>query len=104
MDVPSAKIWRFSDMGENEELKMLSVSEVRKTIATSLATAFGFVIALLWKEVVLGGLKTAGVTTDVAGEWTGWSIFIGSAVMLTVVLIVFIILVSRWGGRATSTA
>ncbi|MFQ5884096.1 MAG: DUF5654 family protein [Thermoplasmata archaeon] len=91
-------------MGENEEVKMLSVSEVRKTIATSLATAFGFVIALLWKEVVLGGLKTAGVTTDVAGGWMGWSIFISSAAVLTVMMILFIILVSRWGGKATASA
>lgn len=102
--MPSVKARRFLDMGENEEVKSLSVSEVRKTIATSLATAFGFVIALLWKEAVLGGLNTAGVTTDVAGGWMGWSIFIGSAIVLTVVLIVFIILVSRWGSKASASA
>ncbi|UCD91607.1 MAG: hypothetical protein JSV43_04955 [Methanobacteriota archaeon] len=91
-------------MGEDEEVPKLSASEVRKTIATSLATAFGFVIALLWKEAVLGGLNTAGVTTDVAGGWTGWAIFIGSAVVLTVVLIIFIILVSRWGAGSKPSA
>ena len=43
------------------EEKKLSVGEVRKTIAVSLAAAFGFVIALLWNEVVKGGLKVAGI-------------------------------------------
>ncbi len=36
------------------------MGEVRKTIATSLGTAFGFVIALVWSNVVLGGLALTG--------------------------------------------
>src|SRR5207302_6467555 len=42
------------------EEKQLSMAEVRKTIASSLGAAFGFVIALVWSNVVLGGLALTG--------------------------------------------
>lgn len=86
-------------MGEEEEEVRLSVSEVRMTIATSLAAAFGFVIALLWKDVVLGGLATAGI--DLAGgtDLAGWTVGVVTAIVMTVVMIVFIVIISRWGGQ-----
>ncbi|MCJ7464334.1 MAG: DUF5654 family protein [Thermoplasmata archaeon] len=81
-----------------EETKKISVSEVKKTIATALAAAFGFVIALLWVSVVTGGLKVAGIdpTLDTfdLGNWIGYLI---TAIVLTVVMVVLIILVSRLG-------
>ena len=80
--------------------KQLSAREVRLTISTALAAAFGFVIALLWKDVVTGGLKVAGVdTTFVDITLTGWVIFMVLAVVLTVVMVVLIIVVGRWGSK-----
>ena len=80
------------------EDKKLSVDEVKKTIATALAAAFGFVIALLWVSVVTGGLKVAGIdpTLDTfdLGNWIGYLI---TAIVLTVVMVILIILVSRLG-------
>jgi len=81
------------------EEKRLSVAEVRKTISTSLAAAFGFVIALLWNQVVQGGLSAAGVSTAAPKDWAGWAIFVVTAVILTVVMIVFILVIGRWGNR-----
>jgi hypothetical protein len=82
------------------EEKKLSVSEVKKTIATALAAAFGFVIALLWNSVVTGGLKVAGVDPTLStfdlGNWIGYLI---TAIVLTVVMVVLIILVSRLGSK-----
>jgi heme/copper-type cytochrome/quinol oxidase subunit 2 len=82
------------------EEKKLSISEVKKTIATALAAAFGFVIALLWNGVVMGGLKVAGVdpTLDTfkLGNWIGYLI---TAIVLTVVMVLLIILVSRLGSK-----
>jgi hypothetical protein len=82
------------------EEKKLSISEVKKTIATALAAAFGFVIALLWNGVVTGGLKVAGVdpTLDTfkLGNWIGYLI---TAIVLTVVMVLLIILVSRLGSK-----
>ncbi|MFQ6128709.1 MAG: DUF5654 family protein [Thermoplasmata archaeon] len=85
-------------MGEEDE-KKLSVKEVRSTIATSLAAAFGFVIALVWKEVVMGGLVVAGVNLEATPELAGWAYFLVTAVVVTIVMIIFIIVISRWGGK-----
>ena len=83
--------------------RKLSVAEVRKTIATSLAAAFGFVIALLWNTVVQSGFATAGIplgTSATAGNWGGWAYFVVSATVITVVMVIFIVLVGRLAGKA----
>ncbi len=80
--------------------KKLTVSEVRKTIATSLAAAFGFVIALLWNQVVTGGLKVAGVDTTFATiTFMGWIGYLVTALVITIVMILLIILIGRWGNK-----
>ncbi len=79
--------------------KRLSVAEVRKTIATSLGTAFGFVIGLLWNQVVQGGLSLAGVTTTAPSGAIPYVQFIVTAIVVTVVMIIFIILIGRWGSK-----
>jgi len=80
--------------------KKLSVSEVRRTIATSLGTAFGFVIGLLWNSVVMGGLKVGGIdTTFTTINLSGWFGYLITAIVLTVVMVVLIIVISRWGNK-----
>ncbi len=80
--------------------KKLSVSEVRKTISVSLAAAFGFVIALLWNEVVKAGLGVAGVNLSAGtADLVGWLGFTVVAVVITVVMIVLIIVIGRWGNK-----
>jgi hypothetical protein len=80
--------------------KKLSASEVRKTIAVSLASAFGFVIALLWNQVVTGGLKVAGVdTTFVEIDLMGWIGYVVTAIAITIVMILLIIVIGRWGNK-----
>jgi hypothetical protein len=80
--------------------RKLSKGEVKKTIATSLAAAFGFVIALMWNNVVLGGLKVGGIdTTFVDIDLGGWLIYMVIAVVLTVVMVLLIIVVGRWGSK-----
>ena len=84
------------------EEKKLSVADVRRTIATSLAAAFGFVIALLWNTVVQSGFATAGIplgTSATQGNWGGWAYFVVSAIVITVVMVIFIVLVSRLAGK-----
>jgi len=75
------------------------MGEVRKTIATSLAAAFGFIIALMWSNVVFGGLTVAGVSMSPAGGIGGLATFIVTAIVLTVIMIVLIIVISRWGSK-----
>ncbi len=85
------------------EQKELSASEVRRTMATALGAAFGFVIALVWNNVVVGGLATGGInlsSTAAKGDWGAWAIGFITALVLTVVMIVLIILIGRWGSKA----
>lgn len=80
--------------------KKLSVSEVRKTIAVSLAAAFGFVIALLWNEVVKSGLVLAGVDTTLENYGImDWLMYVVVAIVVTVVMIVLIIIFGKWGSK-----
>jgi len=81
------------------EQKQLSRAEVRRTIAASLATAFGLVIALVWSNVVLGGLKTFGVNLDITPTLYGWLYFVVIAIALTILMVTLIVVVSRWGGK-----
>lgn len=82
------------------EEKKLSAREVKLTISTALAAAFGFVIALLWKDVVTGGLKVAGIDMTFEDiDLGGWLIYMVLAVVLTVAMVVLIIVVSRWGSK-----
>lgn len=84
-------------MGEE---KKLSASEVRKTIAVSLAAAFGFVIALMWKEVVMGGLNAAGIKTTLEDIDLGaWLVFLVVSIVITILMIVLIIVIGRWGNK-----
>jgi hypothetical protein len=81
------------------EERKLSAAEVRKTIAASLTTAFGFVIALLWNQVVQGGLTLAKVSTTAPADPVAYVIFIGTAVVITVFMVVLIIVFGRWGNK-----
>ena len=82
------------------EEKSLSKREVKIAISTALAAAFGFVIALLWKDVVTGGLKVAGIdTTFVDIDLVGWLVYMVIAVVLTVAMVILIIVVGRWGSK-----
>ena len=81
------------------ESKQLSAAEVRRTISTSLAAAFGFVIALLWTNVVLSGLQTAGIQLSGNPGLVGWASLVMVAIVLTVVMIGLIVLFNRWSGK-----
>lgn len=81
------------------EERKLSAAEVRKTIAASLTTAFGFVIALLWNQVVQGGLALAKVSTTAPADPPAYVVFIGTAVVITLIMVVLIIVFGRWGNK-----
>ena len=81
------------------EERRVSMGEVRKTIATSLGAAFGFVIALVWSNVVLGGLALTGAPMTAPKDAVGLVIGVVTALVLTIFMIVLIILVGRWGSK-----
>lgn len=81
------------------EERKLSISEMRKTISTSLAAAFGFVIALLWNTVVTSGLKLGGVDTTAPANAAAWGYYVVTAVVITAAMVLLIVLIGRWGSK-----
>lgn len=76
------------------------MSEIRKTTATSLGTAFGIVIGMVWTQVVLSAFSTKGISlTAVGGTWTQWSYFVITAVVVTLICVVGIVMLGKWGGK-----
>jgi hypothetical protein len=78
----------------------LTRTEIRKTTATSLGTAFGIVIGMIWTQVVLSAFATGGIAlTTGGGTWTQWSYFVITAVIVTLLCVIAIIMIGRWGGK-----
>lgn len=82
--------------------RKISKIELKDAIAVAMAAAFGFVIALIWKEFVMAGLDLAGIYPAEVGAsdpWIGWAIFGIVAIVITVVMVVLIIFITRWGKK-----
>ena len=78
---------------------MVKLGEVKINIATAIAAAFGFVIALLWRDVIIGLLKLGGLWQEGGfSDLTGAIIAIVVAVIITVVCVFGIMYISKWGG------
>jgi hypothetical protein len=76
------------------------MEEFRKTIAASLGTAFGIVIGMIWTQVVLSAFATGGIPlTTTGGTWSQWGLFVVTAVIVTIICVVAILLLGRWGGK-----
>ena len=77
---------------------MVGVGEVKATIATAIAAAFGFIIALIWKEIIVGLFALAGLNINDITDSTGAIIAIVSGIIITLVCVLGILYVSKWGG------
>lgn len=61
--------------------------------------AFGFIIALLWKDVIIGIMKLSGLWAE--GGYTSWidaAIGIVVVVVITIICVFGILYISKWGG------
>lgn len=77
---------------------MVKVSEVKATIATAIAAAFGFIIALIWRDIIMGLFALAGLNINSILDATGAIIAIVSGIIITLVCILGILYISKWGG------
>ena len=78
---------------------MVSIKEVKSTIAVSIAAAFGFVIALIWRDIIIGLLNMTpfwqeGGFTDATGAAVG----IVMAIIITIICVLGILYITKWGG------
>jgi len=78
---------------------MIKLKEVKINIATAIAAAFGFVIALLWRDVIIGILKFYRYWQD-GGFDSEMAILSGVILVLiiTVICVFGIMYISKWGG------
>jgi hypothetical protein len=78
---------------------MVKISEVKISIATAIAAAFGFVIALLWRDIIIGYLKLGGLWQEGGFDTlTAGIIATFVAIVITLICIIGILYISKWGG------
>ena len=78
---------------------MVTIKEVKSTIAVSIAAAFGFIIALIWKDIIIGAMKLAELWQD-GGFATYEALIIGIvvAIVITIIAVLGILFITKWGG------
>ena len=78
---------------------MVTIKEVKSTIAVAIAGAFGFIIALIWKDIIIGAMKLANLWQDGGfPDYTALGIGIVVAVIITIVAVLGILYITKWGG------
>ena len=78
---------------------MIKLSEVKISIATAIAAAFGFIIALIWKDIIIGLMVLAGLWQEGGPkDWGAAGIAIFGAIIITIVAVLGILYISKWGG------
>ena len=78
---------------------MVTVKEVKSTIAVAIAGAFGLIIALIWKDVIIGLMKLAGWWQEGGfADTNGAIIAIVVAIFITLVAVIGILYITKWGG------
>lgn len=80
---------------------MVTIKEIKSTIAVAIAAAFGFIIALIWKDIIVGAMKLGGLWQE-GGFPDATALIVGIVVglVITVVSVLGIVYISKWGGVA----
>jgi len=76
---------------------MVGLGEVKATIATAIAAAFGFIIALIWRDIIVGLFDLAGLKINQISDVTGAITATIAGVIITVICVLGILYISKWG-------
>ncbi len=81
---------------------MVGIKDIKSAIAVAIAAAFGFIIALIWKDIIIGIMTLAGLwqATGPTKWWPDAAISIVVALVITIVSVIAIVYISKWGGVA----
>lgn len=71
--------------------------EIRKNISNAILAAFGFMIALVWRDVVKGGVERLITYSNLNGD--GYMFTLITAVVTTLICVIGIIYFSRWSEK-----
>jgi len=77
---------------------MVTIKEIKSTIAVAIAAAFGFIIALIWKDVIVGLVSLTGLSVTAPTDPISGVIATVTALIITVICVLGIIYISKWGG------
>ncbi len=77
---------------------MVGLKDVKINIATAIAAAFGFIIALIWKEIIVGIFAYFNLKIDDLTTPTGIAIAVVTGIIITVLCVLGILYISKWGG------
>ena len=78
---------------------MVKLKDIKLNVATAIAAAFGFVIALLWRDVIIGIMKFYGAWRDGGfQDEMGMAIGIITVLIITILCVIGIMYISKWGG------
>jgi hypothetical protein len=78
---------------------MVAIKEIKSAIAVAMAAAFGFIIALIWKDIIIGAMQLAGLWQEgIPKDWltVGYGAIV--ALVITIVSVIAIVYISKWGG------
>jgi uncharacterized membrane protein len=81
---------------------MVTIKEVKSTIAVSIAAACGFIIALIWRDIIIGLLNWGGLSVsdfyNAEDPFIAAIIAIVVAVVITIICVIGILYITKWGG------
>jgi Family of unknown function (DUF5654) len=77
---------------------MVTIKEIKSTIAVAIAAAFGFIIALIWKDIIVGLMNMTPFKVTAPTDATSAIVAVVSGVVITVICVLGIVYISKWGG------
>ena len=77
---------------------VVTMKEVKTTVAVAIGGAFGFVVALIWRDIIIGLLNMADLNVQKFNDPASAAIAIVVAIVITIICVLGIIYISKWGG------
>jgi hypothetical protein len=77
---------------------MVTIKEIKSTIAVAIAAAFGFIIALIWKDIIVGLMNMTPFKVTAPTDTTSAVVAVVSAIIITLICVLGIVYISKWGG------
>lgn len=90
--MPRKKTKKEPELSRRERIKEKAKGfnkEVRKALSTALIAAFGFIIALVWRDVITGYVNSISETSPVQGQ-------LFSAITVTLISVIGIIVITKY--------
>jgi Family of unknown function (DUF5654) len=79
---------------------MVTIKEIKSTIAVAIAAAFGFIVALIWKDIIVGLMNMTPFKVTAPTDMTSAIVAIVSGIIITIICVLGIVYISKWGGVA----